>query len=116
MTDVQRPTPPLTDFDKQVAQFNEVMAMSDEEVERLANKVRSLGATPPLTEESTLVAALKQFGWEGGPEFFRRYYSDPWVFNLANAVERLTAEVARLRGVVNRVRDAITPEDEPRRT
>lgn len=44
-----------------------------------------------------LTAALKAFGWEVGPAFAERYYSDPWVFNLANAVERLTSEVERTR-------------------
>lgn len=29
-------------------------------------------------------------------EFWQRYYTDPWVFNLANAVERLTQRVAEL--------------------
>ena len=43
--------------------------------------------------EETMQAALKRFGWECGPEFWWRYHSDPWVFNLANAVERLTAEL-----------------------
>lgn len=43
-----------------------------------------------------LAAALKPFGWTCTEDFWRRYYSDPWVFNLANAVERLTDEVARL--------------------
>jgi hypothetical protein len=36
-------------------------------------------------------AALKPFGWTCGQDFWQRYYTDPWVFNLANAVERLTA-------------------------
>lgn len=53
------------------------------------------------TNEESLTAALKRFGWEGGPEFFRRYYSDPWVFNLANAVERLTEERAELIAALN---------------
>lgn len=34
----------MNDFDKQVALFMEVMAMSDEDCERLAEKVRALGA------------------------------------------------------------------------
>jgi hypothetical protein len=51
----------------------------------------------PSTEAS-LAAALAPFGWTCGPEFWQRYYSDPWVFNLANAVERLAAsESARER-------------------
>jgi len=45
-------------------------------------------------------AALRPFGWECGPEFWTRYYSDPWVFNLANAVEHLTnADYASLLDV-----------------
>jgi hypothetical protein len=39
--------------------------------------------------EERIVAALRPFGWVCGPEFWRRYYSDPWIFNLVNAVERL---------------------------
>lgn len=50
-----------------------------------------------VRDEKTLAAALKPFGWTCTEDFWRRYYSDPWVFNLANAVERLTDEVARLR-------------------
>lgn len=42
------------------------------------------------TDQDGMEAALKPFGWTMGDEFWRRYYSDPWVFNLANAVERLT--------------------------
>lgn len=46
--------------------------------------------------EQKMAAALKPFGWTCGPEFWDRYYTDPWVFNLANAVQRLTEEVDRL--------------------
>jgi hypothetical protein len=49
--------------------------------------------TDELTGEEKLAAALRPFGWTCGPEFWRRYYSDPWVFNLANAVERLTDQL-----------------------
>lgn len=45
----------------------------------------------------SMTAALKAFGWEVGPAFVERYYTDPWVFNLANAVEKLSAEVERLQ-------------------
>lgn len=44
-----------------------------------------------------LVVALQSFGWECGPEFKKRYLTDPWVFNLANAVERLFVENVELR-------------------
>ena len=40
--------------------------------------------------EETMAAALKPFGWLCGEEFWKRYYTDPYVFNLANAVEILT--------------------------
>lgn len=40
--------------------------------------------------EDRLAAALAPFGWTCGPEFWQRYYSDPWVFNLANAVQALS--------------------------
>lgn len=43
--------------------------------------------------EEKMADALKRFGWTCGPEFWQRYYSDPWVFNLANAVERLTEDL-----------------------
>lgn len=43
-------------------------------------------------DEQRLAKALARFGWTCSDEFWNRYYSDPWVFNLANAVERLTAE------------------------
>jgi hypothetical protein len=48
--------------------------------------------------EATLEAALKEFGWLCGDEFWQRYYTDPWVFHLANAVERLTEQVTELKG------------------
>jgi hypothetical protein len=44
-----------------------------------------------------MARALAPFGWTCTDEFWRRYYSDPWVFNLANAVERLDAECDRHR-------------------
>jgi hypothetical protein len=46
--------------------------------------------------ESVAADALRPFGWTCTEDFWRRYYSDPWVFSLVNAVERLTAENARL--------------------
>lgn len=39
--------------------------------------------------EQRLAKALAPFGWTCTDEFWQRYYTDPWVFNLANAVERL---------------------------
>ena len=48
----------------------------------------------PGVSQSKLAAALRPFGWTCTDEFWRRYYSDPWVFSLANAVERLTDEVS----------------------
>lgn len=42
------------------------------------------------TAEERIAAALAPFGWTCTNEFWKRYYSDPWVFNLANAVERLS--------------------------
>jgi hypothetical protein len=62
------------------------------------------------TSEETMAAALRPFGWECGPEFFRRYYTDPWVFNLANAVERLTERVHYLEA--ERVRYLDQPTDD----
>jgi len=43
--------------------------------------------------ERHLADALSAFGWTCGPDFWKRYYADPWVFNLANAVERLTDQL-----------------------
>lgn len=49
------------------------------------------------TNETTMAAALKPFGWACTEEFWGRYYNDPWVFSLANAVESLTEENSRLK-------------------
>lgn len=51
--------------------------------------------------ETKLAAALAPFGWTCSKEFWQRYYTDPWVFNLANAVERLTDAVARLTAQID---------------
>lgn len=52
------------------------------------------GERGPLTEredgEQKIASALAPFGWTCTEDFWQRYYSDPWVFNLATAVERLT--------------------------
>ena len=56
--------------------------------------------------EDRMAAALKPFGWTCTEDFWRRYYSDPWVFNLANAVERLTDEVTRLQRLIDGSPDA----------
>lgn len=50
-----------------------------------------------VANEATMAAALKPFGWTCSEDFWRRYYSDPWVFNLANAVEWMTAANAHLQ-------------------
>lgn len=42
------------------------------------------------TSQERMEAALRPFGWTCTADFWERYHSDPWVFNLANAVERLT--------------------------
>lgn len=47
-----------------------------------------------MADEAALEAALAPFGWTCGPEFWQRYYVDPWVFALANAVGRLTEQLA----------------------
>lgn len=47
-------------------------------------------------------AALKPFGWTCGPDFWQRYYTDTWVFALANAVEALTRENAQLKTATHR--------------
>lgn len=37
-----------------------------------------------------IAAALRPFGWTCTDEFWKRYYTDAWVYNLANAVAALT--------------------------
>lgn len=54
------------------------------------------------TNEQTMAAALRPFGWQCAPEFWLRYYSDPWVFSLANAVERLTEQLAKAEALILR--------------
>lgn len=55
--------------------------------------------------EERMAAALEPFGWTCTETFWQRYHTDPWVFNLANAVERLTEEVKRLEEASNFFRD-----------
>lgn len=50
-----------------------------------------------MGEREAMEAALRPFGWVVGPEFWERYHSDPWVFNLANAVQTLHKRVEGLR-------------------
>lgn len=42
------------------------------------------------SEEKEIYHALKPFGWACTEEFWVRYYSDPWVFNLVNSIVHLT--------------------------
>jgi hypothetical protein len=44
-----------------------------------------------------LADALARFGWTTNDEFWHRYNTDVWIFNLANAVKKLTEENDRLR-------------------
>ena len=62
--------------------------------------------------EQKLADILKQFGWECGPKFWERYYADPWVFNLANAVERLADEVDKVSDQLEKVMDTISVDYE----
>lgn len=39
--------------------------------------------------EQKLANVLRPFGWTCSDNFWDRYYRDPWVFNLANALERV---------------------------
>ena len=64
-------------------------------------------------DDAPLVKALKRFGWKCGPEFEKRYYSDPWVFNLANAVERLTSENGELVELIGDLLDVAGYIDAP---
>jgi hypothetical protein len=58
---------------------------------------RETGPGTPRDGEERMAAALAPFGWTCTEDFWQRYYSDPWVFNLANAVERLSVECERHR-------------------
>ncbi len=40
--------------------------------------------------EEGIEAALRPFGWTCGPEFWHRYDTDAWVFNLVNIVDALS--------------------------
>jgi hypothetical protein len=60
-----------------------------------------MGDTPNNTQR--LADALRPFGWVCGADFWRRYHTDPWVFNLANAVDALAAKLAE----VDAERDAL---------
>lgn len=51
----------------------------------------------PSNSTSRIEAALKPWGWTCGDDFWWRYHTDGWVFNLVNALTRTTAEVERLR-------------------
>lgn len=51
----------------------------------------------PMMSEASVAEALRPFGWTCTEEFWQRYHSDPWVFNLANAVERQAAELRGAR-------------------
>lgn len=50
---------------------------------------------PPA--ETDVRDVLRSYGWKLGPEFDARYYTDPWVFNLVNIIEKQQSEIARLR-------------------
>lgn len=52
-------------------------------------------ASDPSSEEAVR-SALEPFGWTLGPEFWDRYHSDPWVFNLVNAAARLWSRTVEL--------------------
>jgi len=59
--------------------------------------------TDPSDSKELVEAALKPWGWTCGPEFWERYATDPWVFNLVNALTRTTAESERLRHALTNV-------------
>ncbi len=62
-------------------------------------------SSPSTRAKVDVMEVLRSYGWEGGPEFEKRYYTDPWVFNLVNIIEREREEVERLRNALNEVRD-----------
>ena len=39
---------------------------------------------------------LREYGWTLGPKFDERYYTDPWVFNLVNIIERQASRIRTL--------------------
>ena len=58
-------------------------------------------------------AALRPFGWTCGPDFWRRYHSDPWVFHLANAVEQLSSLLPQQPGTYRLTRHPNGQMDAP---
>ena len=65
---------------------------------------RTSSVTDPSDSREMIEAALKPWGWTCGPEFWNRYHSDPWVFNLVNALTRTTQVVAHTTAEVDRLR------------
>lgn len=68
--------------------------------------------TDPTTHDEPddpIERALKPFGWTCGPEFWDRYYTDTWVFHLANAIERQRRELDEL---LSAARDLLVALDE----
>jgi hypothetical protein len=53
-----------------------------------------------IRDEDRLTEELQRFGWTCGPDFFARYYSDAWVFNLANALLAVVKERDEARAVL----------------
>lgn len=74
------------------------------------------GARGQNPTEATLAAALRPFGWTCTPDFWKRYYTDPWVFNLANAVESLTVALDKAQLSSIEARNPGIDMDEVRRT
>jgi hypothetical protein len=53
------------------------------------------------TGEQAIRDALTPYGWTLGPEFWDRYHSDPWVFNLTNAAARMWSRIQELENNYN---------------
>jgi hypothetical protein len=60
------------------------------------------------TSMKNIAAALAPFGWTCGTDFEKRYHEDAWVFNLANAVGHLRAELVRVETENEKLREAIS--------
>ena len=48
---------------------------------------------------TSIPEALRRYGWEATEHFWKQYYSDPWLFNVTNALVCAVEEADRLRGL-----------------
>jgi hypothetical protein len=63
-----------------------------------------------VIDQERLTAAFAPFGWTPSPPFWRYYHTNVWVFNLANAVVRLTAALGEAQAENERLRHVESAE------